>query len=162
MTVTINDNCESITVDSANLAADNQSVKLSIKVNCDAEYLKDIDVDETEVELIPGDIDLPDATYFPDGVYLFEFTIVDADGVITKERKCVLVNCGLNCMMTDAFKAAATGDADGITQTLAFYALTNAGECADCTCDDMCLLFDATKLKTCNIYATTGCGCSKA
>lgn len=159
MTIVINDNCESITVDSVYLVDTNQSASLRIQTNCEEEYLVDIDTDDTEISITPTTINMPDLDVLPDGVYLFELTTVDEDGVINIERKCKLVNCGLNCLMIDAFKGMAAGNSEDTVKSLAYYALLNSEGCSECSCDDLCLLYNTTKLAQCSIYAT-GCGCS--
>lgn len=160
MTTVISDDCSTITIDSINLSPLNQSVKLVIKINCLTEYLLDIEVGDSDIIITPTTISLPDAEAIPDGVYLFELTIVKQDSSVVVERKCILVNCGLNCMMLDSFKAMAMGDTIETNKALAYYALISAEGCNECSCDDMCLLFNTTNLTQCNIYATTGCGCS--
>lgn len=159
MTITKDANCEFVTVDSTFLVPTNQSVKLAIKINCGTEYLVTAEVEDTEIVVTPTTINLPDAETIPDGVYLFELTTVDEDGVVNIERKCTLINCTLSCLMVDSFKGMSTGDPEASIRSLAYYALLNSEGCSECSCDDLCTLYSATQLTQCSIYAT-GCGCS--
>lgn len=160
MTIVINENCESVTIDTLNLNVNNQSVDLTITVNCDKKYTKQIDVTDTEILITPTDVDNPDLDSLPDGVYLFELKIVNDVSTIITERKCIFINCGLGCLMTDVFKNAASGVTEDITRSLAYYALINSQCCNNCSCTDLCTLYNATKLNTCFISNATGCGCS--
>lgn len=158
MTITINEDCTGVTIDSTYFDVDNVSVTLTVTYNCDEEYIINVDSDETEVLVDQEALGLEGDT-LDDGVYYFELTIVQEDSTTVVESGCRFINCSATCLMLDTFKAMAEGDEDATIRALSFYALDKANGCTSCACSDLCLLYNATQLDNCTTNVTN-CGCS--
>lgn len=156
MTATINSNCASVLIDSDYLAGTNQSVTLDITVQCLEEYQVSIDVADTDYTLLPATIGQTDV--ISDGVYKFVLTTVQSDGTEIVESIIKVVNCGLNCLMTNTFANIGTDDTC-TEKALAFYALLLADGCDECSYTDICTLYNATGLNP-NYNDDNGCNCS--
>lgn len=158
MTLSINEGCTAVTINSDYFAEDNTSVSLSVTFNCTEEYIVAAEDDVTEIVVDPEALGLEDEV-LTDGVYYFELTIIQEDSTTVVESGCIFVNCSTTCLMLDTFKAMAEGDEDATIRALSFYALDKANGCTSCACSDLCLLYNATQLDNCTTNVTT-CGCS--
>lgn len=158
MTITISPTCESVTLVSDNFDITNQLVKLTVTVNCEEEYLIDVDPEATEIVVDNEALGL-DGDTLDDGVYYFELKITQEDSTIVTESLCRFINCETTCLMLDSFKAMAEGDEEATIRALAFYALDKANGCVSCACSDLCTLYKATELDNCTTNVST-CGCS--
>jgi len=150
MTTTIAEACASILIESDYFSPDNQSVTLNVTVNCDKEYVDDIDVTDEDITLTPDFFD-------SDGVYYLVLKFIQEDGTEVIESKCVLVNCNMACDMLDTAVAASNGDCEALTRLLAYKALILAQNCTSCACSDLCALYKATKLIDCHVVKPCGC-----
>lgn len=158
MTITINEGCESVTLVSDYLDADNQSVDLKLKINCETEYAVNYDVALTELEVTPESLESTELVLI-DGVYYFELTIIQENGDKVVESGCKFINCSSSCLMLETFKLASQGDEEAMVKSMAFHALTLANDCASCSCTEMCALYEATQLEPCTTDVKP-CGCS--
>lgn len=155
MTITINEDCTGVLINSDYFDPTNQSMTLAITQNCDAEYEVDVDVELGEYTVTPEDVDTTE--FVPDGVYRFVLTTVQEDGTTVEESKCIFVNCTSACLMTEAFLNVGN-DIDCTIKAMAYHALVAAADCPGCTCQDLCTLYNATGLN--GTTDATSCGCS--
>lgn len=158
MTLTLNDDCVSVLLESEYLDPLNQSVSLGVTINCDTEYTISVDVNDTDITVDPTALEL-DLDALEDGVYYFELTVVQENGTTVKESVCKFINCGTTCLMLDSFTSAASGNKDALIRALAFQALVVSDGCTSCACSDLCELYNATDLVNCESNASN-CGCS--
>lgn len=158
MTLTLNENCESILIESEYFNSDNQSMTLSVTYNCTTAYTDiEIDVEETDYTLDPTALSL-DADELVDGIYYIVLVTVQEDGSTITESACKFVNCGTTCDMLSVFTAVAEGGTEEeINRALAFYALTLSDACTSCACADLCTLYNTATQTTCNNDNPCGC-----
>lgn len=158
MTITISPTCANVTIVSDNFDFQNQTVELTVKFNCEDEYLITAEPEDTEIVVDNAALDL-DGDTLADGVYYFELKIVQEDSTVITESACRFVNCSSDCLMLDTFKLAAEGDEQAIIKAMAYHALSVANGCTSCACEDLCLLYKATTLINCT-NDVKPCGCS--
>jgi hypothetical protein len=127
----------------------NTSVTLNIKYNCDKEWEKTINVNTASIVLVPADVDATD--FLPDGIYSFKITTVDQADDTFIETSCVFVNCVTTCNMLESYK---NHDCD---RTTAFFALLASKDCPNCSCEDLCLLYNIATLNPCEDVKPCGC-----
>jgi hypothetical protein len=155
MTTTITENCASIIIESEYLVSTNQSVTLNVTINCDKEYLVNIDSENEEITVSNLTLGLEDIL-LSDGVYYLLLTIIDEEGTTIQQSRCVFVNCD-TCAMLETAKQAAKGDCDSMIAIMAYQALLNSQDCTSCACVDLCLLYKATNLIDCEYVKPCGC-----
>lgn len=160
MNITISSTCEDVTLESEYLSGDNQSVVVTVQINCDEEYIiEGVTVDDTEIVITQDSLDLTGDT-LEDGIYYFKIVVVQEDGTEVTESKCAFINCGVNCLLLDTFKAIGT-DTDATTRALLFFALQAAQDCTDCACADLCYLYNLITEENCtSSNVSSPCGCS--
>jgi len=148
MTVTYTD-CSTLTITSSNLLSTNTSVVLSMQYNCDQEWEKVITPATAPIVLTPEDFDTED--FIPDGIYYLKLEIVNSVGTEIVETKCKFVNCITSCKLLDAYK---NNDCE---RTMAFFALLASDDCPDCSCADLCLLYNIATNNPCEDVKPCGC-----
>lgn len=157
MTLTLTDNT-SLLIQSDYQDALNQSVTLSVTLNCTTTY--------TDISIPPGDTDytlLPEtlatgSTEFTDGVYTIKITTVQENSDIVVENKCILIDPSLECDMMDILTDL-TGDTENIVKALSYHALSYIPNCDTCSCSKWCLLYNTVTETPCDA-TTLPCGCN--
>jgi len=148
MTATLSEDCTSITVDSANFAADNISVELTLTLNDTTEYT--VEVDASNVDPVVVDAAALDIDELSEGVYYVELVITDASNEIITEGLCVASICSLHCDMIELYD-----DVDNIEKILAYEALKISSDCVTCSCSVMQNLYN----KVTDSEDDTNCNC---
>ena len=153
MTITVNSTCDEITIASSILIASNQEVTLIATHNCTTEY--EFTYASTDIPIVLTSADFNSITTIADGVWGFELTIVNVSSSIITETKCTFVNCTSTCAMLPLYKDVQ--NTESLIKVLSFEALLLASDCTDCSCTDMCELYNNTGL---NDDPNVGdCGC---
>lgn len=156
MTATINEDCSEILIDSDYLDPLNQSVTLTVTLNCTTTYDDiDIDVAETDYTLDATSLDLEELAT---GIYTLTLVVVQESGDIVTEVKCVLLNCDLNCDMIDVYTALDSNE-ENVIKALSYHALVAIADCNSCSCSDWCTLYNTVIEEPCTEDAQP-CGCS--
>lgn len=157
MTITVSEDCMTVTLDSTYLAVDNQQVELTVIKNCSTEYEVAIDVTEEEIIINNERLGLAADEPIEDGVYNFRLKITQNEGATVEESICKFINCGSDCLMVSVFNNIGK-DEDCTAKAMAYYALKLADQCSGCSCADLCTLYAATGLIP--SVDVNGCGCS--
>lgn len=156
LTLTLSDDCTELVIESEYQADDNQSVTLTVTLNCTTTYDDiDIDVEDADYTLDADSLELDE---LEDGVYTIKVVTVDVNGEVYTEIQCILIDCGLDCDMLDVYQDIT--DEDNIVKALSYHALKAMEACAPCTCADWCTLYNvATGIDDC-VENDSSCGCS--
>lgn len=157
MTLTLTDNTELLIV-SEYATGSNQSVTLTVTLNCTTEYdALEIPVGDEDYTLVPEDL-VADATEFEDGIYTIRVVTVQEDGDIVTENRCILIDPSLNCDMLTTYTDLES-DQEQIVKALSYHALVAIQECDTCSCSSWCTLYNTVTDETC-VEDASPCGCS--
>lgn len=149
MTYEINDAFNQIIINSDNFDNTNQSVKLTVVVNCSTSKTITIPVVDTLIELEPSDLGQTDV--FSESPYYFKLEIVQADGTVITEYMCKYIQPD-ECAYLDLLS-----DKKNMDKILALTALQTLNSCERCSCSDACLFYSILTDSNCNDCT---CGCS--
>ncbi len=168
----IKTSCENLTIKSELLDISEGKVITEIvlksKLNCSLTQssvtltsLKDTIVVDTLI--IPATSFYNDVTktVYCDGVYNFELSVTYQNGetdVLYKgiETKCVFVDCLTKCKVTQKYESSQNRNI-----IYYYFALITSNDCDNCTCTDLCSIYNELKLLLNDTNTTSeGCGCS--
>lgn len=163
MTITVNSDCTSITIESTLVDAFVADPTLDFTITLTDCESTSYDYTITADEITEGDTNIltitPDliisasATEFPDGVFTVTLA-TDDDGTVATDVQCMLVDCDLECRVFDY-------QSENITSNIfQYYQALQLGEnCDNCNCSGMCALYE----KILNILDSNttdnDCGC---
>lgn len=153
MTYTINDSCTIISIDSDYLVPTNQVVNLFWSKNCGTLEKVSISPAASLIQLNPSDLN--ESGTFSDGVYYFKISITTDEGGTVEESLCKFVNCTSSCNMLTVYKSSKEDD---MLKVFAFEALLASNDCEQCSCSDLCMLYNNTGLN--DTTNDSDCGCN--
>jgi hypothetical protein len=132
MTLTLSEDCSSITIASERFNLLNTSNTLTIthyNGTTSTEYTIEIPAENTADYVIePSDIDST-ATAFADGTYEFSLVTIASDESSTTETSCLPVLCSVTCDMPALFT-----DITNVDKILAYEGLKAGVNCLSCSC----------------------------
>lgn len=150
MTLTLAEDCSSITVASNNFNATNTSNELIVTHNA-TEYTIPVDADNVDPVVInAASLSLDE---MPEGVFLVTLKTTDDESAISTEQVCISSICSLHCDMIPLY-----ADSTNIERVLAYEALKLSSDCVTCSCTVMQKLYD----KATETTNATPCNCQSA
>ena len=155
MTITTQTDCTTLTVTDTQLVGTNTSVKLTVTVNCQKEYVLTYATNLTSLVITPTQLEMEDTV--SDGVYTIKLEIVKSDSSTYSTTLCHLVDCSLSCTVENSYTKT---DKESLKKVLAYNALKLAQSCYACNCETLCLFLNIIK-NPCNNELSTNndCGC---
>ena len=149
MTYEINSDYDQILLNSDNLDNTNQTVILTVTLNCTTDHIIEVPVVDTLIEIVP--VDLGQKVIFTESPYKFKLVITQADGTIITETLCKYIQpdeCAYLTLYTDK---------TNMDKILSLTALQTINTCEQCSCVDACLFYSVLTETPCNDCT---CGCS--
>lgn len=89
-------------------------------------------------------------------IYTFELTVVQQNATKVVDTRCLFLSCDAACAVKDILKTAKDNKED-LDKALAYYALLQSNNCSDCSCADLCNLFNIVFINTEEDARCAGC-----
>jgi hypothetical protein len=171
LTVTNNGANDILTIESdlidtyiSNLPTPLTGLELTVKVNCETEFVFTLDdttitIADNAFYIIPADLNQD--TVFDNQV--ISFSLVEttlADSSTETQTDCLFIDKDLKCQILDYISTnISTNSIDNILLAQSLYSsLLNSEDCSDCDCEDACIIFEyLTSLITGSTSITSNC-----